>query len=331
MTDIVITDITTGIVDGTGIFDKLMASVKAHIHDEYDNGKIKAPEYSQVYLGAIQAVLAQSMQFALQEKQTEAQVDLLLAQTSELLLNGVADRELKAAQLVLAEKDIDLKTAELGIREKELEMKVYEFDEMMPLQKAKLASDVEVATAQIVGMGYDNQVKAEQVTMSVFEREFIQPKQLEKVTAEISLMGKDVELKDSQIIGSGYDNQVKEQQVAESEFRVNYLLPKELEKISADIIGSEYDNQVKEQQVLESTYKVEKLLPVQLLQLQKQVDVAERGMVEQELTGAKQREVLYVERVIKDKEAAALGMDKVVKVANTPATTEEVYTPKYEE
>ena len=80
MTDIVITDITTGIIDGTGIFDKLMASVKTHIHDEYDNGRIKGPEYSQVYLGAIQAVLSQSVQYVLQEKQTEAQVDLLVEQ-----------------------------------------------------------------------------------------------------------------------------------------------------------------------------------------------------------------------------------------------------------
>ena len=44
-----------------------------------------------------------------------------------------------------------------------------------------------------------------------------------------------------------------------------------------------------------------------------------------------QIKTMYVERVIKDKEAAALGMDKVVKVANTSATTEAVYKPKYEE
>ena len=44
-----------------------------------------------------------------------------------------------------------------------------------------------------------------------------------------------------------------------------------------------------------------------------------------------QKKIAYVERVIKDKEAAALGMDKVVKVANTAATTEAVYIPKYEE
>lgn len=36
----------------------------------------------------------------------------------------------------------------------------------------------------------------------------------------------------------------------------------------------------------------------------------------------------YTERVIKDKEAAALGLDTVVKTANS--TPETVYTPKYE-
>ena len=169
MTDIVITDITTGIVDGTGIFDKLMASVKAHIHDEYDNGRIKGPEYSQVYLEAIQAVLAQSMQYALQEKQTEAQVDLILAQTSELLLNGAADRELKVAQVALAEKDIELKTAELGIREKELEMKVYEFDEMMPLQKAKLAEELETSDKQQELL--DKQIKIAYVERVIKDKE----------------------------------------------------------------------------------------------------------------------------------------------------------------
>ena len=37
----------------------------------------------------------------------------------------------------------------------------------------------------------------------------------------------------------------------------------------------------------------------------------------------------YVERVIKDKEAAVLGMDMVMKTAN--ATPSDIYTPKYVE
>ena len=191
------------------------------------------------------------------------------------------------------------------------------------LAKEITEKDIELKDSQIVGMGYDNQVKAEQVIMSVFEREFIQPKQLEKVTAEISLMGKDEELKDSQIVGSGYDNQVKEQQVAESKFKVTNMLPAEEARLIAQT------NEIKDATIRSNTK-----LDDELLTTEKQ-----RAVLDEELeTSDKQQELLdkqikiaYVERVIKDKEAAALGMDNVVKVANTPATTEDVYTPKYEE
>ena len=57
-----------------------------------------------------------------------------------------------------------------------------------------------------------------------------------------------------------------------------------------------------------------------------------KGITEKEISLKEAHiKTAYVERVIKDKEAAALGMDKVVKVANTSATTEAVYKPKYEE
>ena len=248
-TNIDINDITnaTEVNNGTGVFDKLIKVAFLHISQEVDENRLTQSGAGEVYAAAIQSAMSQAIQFVLQEKQTEAQVDMVIAQTSELLLNGAKGRELT----------------------------------------------------------------------------------------------------DSQIIGSGYDNQVKEQQV------------------------------------LESTYKVEELLPAELLQLQKQVDVAERGMAEQELTGAKQREVLvvdkdiksyqlsdilpkeaimlteqketadaqqlalakdleikdiqkqvtYVERVIKDKEAAALGMDNAIKISQTSKASDDtyVYAPQYEE
>ena len=57
-----------------------------------------------------------------------------------------------------------------------------------------------------------------------------------------------------------------------------------------------------------------------------------KGITEKEISLKEAHiKTAYVERVIKDKEAAVLGMDKVVKVANTSATTEAVYKPKYEE
>lgn len=74
MIDIQITDVTTGAINGTGVFDKLMSTVKAHITEEYDKGRIKGQDYATVYLGSIQSVLQQSIEYVLREKMTEAQI-----------------------------------------------------------------------------------------------------------------------------------------------------------------------------------------------------------------------------------------------------------------
>ena len=75
MVDIQITDVTTGAISGTGVFDKLMASIKVQIQEEYDAGRIKGSDYATVYLGALQSVLSQSMEFVLRERLVEAQID----------------------------------------------------------------------------------------------------------------------------------------------------------------------------------------------------------------------------------------------------------------
>jgi hypothetical protein len=64
---IAITDLTAGTLDGSGDFDKLMVAVKAHLTEEYTKGRIKGPEFSTVYLGALQAVLAQAADFLLRK------------------------------------------------------------------------------------------------------------------------------------------------------------------------------------------------------------------------------------------------------------------------
>ena len=107
MTDITINDVTTGTLEGTGVFDKLMQIVKVHLTDEYDNGRLKGPEYAQVYVSAIQAVLAQSIEFALREKLTEVQID-----------SALKDIELKEVQKQSAYVDRiikDKEAASLGL------------------------------------------------------------------------------------------------------------------------------------------------------------------------------------------------------------------------
>ena len=76
-TPILVTDLTTGQIDGLGVFDKLMAATKPHIKAEYDSGRIKGADYSQVYLGAVQSAMSQSIELLLRQAATQAQNALL--------------------------------------------------------------------------------------------------------------------------------------------------------------------------------------------------------------------------------------------------------------
>lgn len=214
-TDIQITDLTDGVLSpadewvGSGIFDKLIAAVNSNIEGQFNKGRIKGADYANVYLGSIQSVLQQSLQYVLQEKQTEAQVDLTIVQKEEMVLNGASERALQAAQLAIAQKELLLKEAELTIKLKELEIRTYEFSQMLPLQKIKLESDITVTDAQVVGISKDNLVKDEQVLMSVFERTVVQPKELEKLQEEVSLTYVTRVGKDKEVASMGLDSVVK--------------------------------------------------------------------------------------------------------------------------
>ena len=74
MADIVFSDITDGLTTGSGYFDVLMRSAKAHIQLEYDAGRIKGPDYSNVYLGAMQSAMQLAEQFVLAAKLQETQI-----------------------------------------------------------------------------------------------------------------------------------------------------------------------------------------------------------------------------------------------------------------
>lgn len=68
--------VSNNVVIGDGAFDDLMETVNLHIKAQFDSGRLKGSDYATVYLGAIQSVIAQSMQFELQRASTEAQTAL---------------------------------------------------------------------------------------------------------------------------------------------------------------------------------------------------------------------------------------------------------------
>ena len=80
MADITFTEVTTGTLDGTGVFDQLMRSVKAHVKEEWDEGRIKGSDYSTVYLGSMQTAIAQAIAFVLEKDNKSKQAEMTEAQ-----------------------------------------------------------------------------------------------------------------------------------------------------------------------------------------------------------------------------------------------------------
>lgn len=77
-------------LEGSGAFDKLMRATKAHLLEEFNNGRITGAEYSTVYLGALSAVLQTSVQFLLNQQQVHrinAEIGLIRQQTVTELTN----------------------------------------------------------------------------------------------------------------------------------------------------------------------------------------------------------------------------------------------------
>ena len=96
-----ITDLTNGFVKnnewtGTGIFDVLANAVNKNIEIQCDSGRITTAEYGTVYSQAIQAVIAQSIDFILRKELVESQISLIYTervykdkQTAMLGMDGV--------------------------------------------------------------------------------------------------------------------------------------------------------------------------------------------------------------------------------------------------
>lgn len=91
MAAITIAEVTDGIVAGTGAFDEMMKAVSAHVTAEYQAGRITGKEYSTVYLGGLQAALAQAVQYVLGRQDADKAAERSAAEI--LLLNQKAATE----------------------------------------------------------------------------------------------------------------------------------------------------------------------------------------------------------------------------------------------
>ena len=105
-------DFSNGVVDytnpalpewsGSGVFDKLMHAINGNILVQYESGRIKGPEYAQVYLGSMQTAVVEAMKFMLTKEQIAKDLDLKQAQIDKLnddKLTAAKQRDLYQRQI----------------------------------------------------------------------------------------------------------------------------------------------------------------------------------------------------------------------------------------
>ena len=142
-------DLTTMVVDGTGIFDELMTAANAHLTYQWEQDRITGSSYAEVYLGQLTAVLGQAVLFLTERDKTylnnllvQAQIKLADAQVAlaeqellnkqQELLNSQKQMELMEQQIQLAEKQVELADKELLVKDKEMQL----LDKQIAVQEA---------------------------------------------------------------------------------------------------------------------------------------------------------------------------------------------------
>jgi hypothetical protein len=149
MTTLITTnDLTTGVVNGTGVFDELMTTITAHLDVQYKKQRIKGTEYSKVYLGSMEAAMQQAVLFLLQKHKAGFEADLIEAQIRKI-----------DAEIILLDKESEKMDQEIILMQKQVEKITAEIE--------ILGYEIIKIQAAIKNLQVDNLVKAGQVVNEV--------------------------------------------------------------------------------------------------------------------------------------------------------------------
>lgn len=251
LTDLVNGNVVNQEWSGTGVFDELMEAVNKNIEVQYQKGRITGSDYAQVYMNSIQAVMQQAVQFLLQKDMVAAQIanlakeleikdkellirdkDLALKE-KELEIKVLEIEEVIPKEIAIKEQELIIKVQQAEIAREELEIKITEAQRLRDTTEAELEKqwgyqvsrdangelvlgastgngkvDKEIMLADKQATLLDTQEKGEQ-----FKVDYLMPKELEQITAQVMAVEKDVEVKEQQKVNLITEDKVAAQRI----------------------------------------------------------------------------------------------------------------------
>lgn len=266
-------NLTAGEVGGDGIFDKLMASLVAHLKTEFSANRISGAEYTKAY----QAIVAQALQTSL---------SFLMSRDQVYWQTLLAKKQAQQAEVQLAQGRVELETARvMNARAKyEAETAAAQYAAAQ-MQVALLDAQYRQTEAEIANLGKQGQLIDSQISISVVDKATKEyelantlPTQKELIVSQTDLVKKQIETADLQKIGIGYDNAAKtytnenilpqqklglEKDNATKAYQLSDLLPAQKGMIVAQTANADADKQLKD-------YQRTDILPAQKLLYEEQ-------------------------------------------------------------
>ena len=250
-------DLTTGALDGTGVFDELMKALNAHFEDQFTKGRITGADYAQAYIGASQGAMSTAVQFLLGRDQAywnaqlaqmqariaeaeAAQAALRIAQTQADVINARSQALTSQTQYALTKMKLTTEAVAIEQGEAQVTQIKYQTLSLMPEQLNSLLAD--------------NSIKAYQLSA-------VLPKQVETSSAEISRLTAQTDqtlyettnILVAQHAGLNKDNAIKDYQLSDvltaqvagviedtqsKAYQRTFLLPAQLDNLNEQIEGN---------------------------------------------------------------------------------------------
>lgn len=209
-------EITTGEISGSGVFDRLMRGMKAHLQYEYEKNRITGAEYTKAYIATVEGAMSNSIQFLINRDQAfwQAQTAQLAALTARLQF------ETTKMQLATAKFEALTAKSNYGLTKMKISSESlayctgqYQLEEILPLQKSQLEKQNTLADKQIETADYqlDEMLPAQRDMV----REQIEAQRAQTADTRtdgamvVGLLGKQKDLYNQQIISYQRDAEVK--------------------------------------------------------------------------------------------------------------------------
>jgi len=235
VTDIVVDDVTTSKLPGSGAFDEFMSAHQVRLEAEYAANRIKGTDYAKVYLAAMESSMQQGITFVLERQKAVAAARLIVSQTIKT----------------------DEETANLGLT-----------GELIAKQVEKMDAEIALAEKQVIKMDSEIALMDQQIDNLKSEQELIKAN-IKLKDQEILVMEQQVLKSKAEVDKMQYEVDLMQQQVLKMEADI-VLSQKQAVLIDAEITKMEADTAIA-QESLKKMYSEIELVDQQVLNMKETV------------------------------------------------------------